>query len=115
MKLALTLPGGSGGFAISPPPHFNNQLKDLGSVFSGVANIAFLIAGFLLVFWFSWGVFEYLFAGGDKAGLEKARKRITWAIVGFFITMLAFAISQFAQQIFPQSLNSVQNVTAPAP
>src|SRR3989344_7229897 len=101
-KIAVTLPGGTS--VTSPASGFNN----LGDLFSGLANIAFFIAGFLMLSWFAWGVFEYIFAGGDKAALEKARKRITWAIVGFFITMLAFAISQFAEQIFPQTLNEIK-------
>src|SRR3990167_4694958 len=108
-KLALSLPGGTN--IDSPTTSFTN----LGDLFSGLANIAFFIAGFLMLSWFAWGVFEYIFAGGDKAALEKARKRITWAIVGFFITMLAFAISQFAEQIFPQTLNEIKEVSEPAP
>lgn len=71
----------------------------LGDIISGFFQIAFFLAGFLAFFWFVWGAFQYIFAGGDKEKLGKARSRITWAIVGLIIVALAFTISQFAQQI----------------
>ena len=49
----------------------------------------------------------------SRAILEKARKRITWAIVGFIIVVAAFLISQFVQQIFPPQPNGVQNIRPP--
>lgn len=110
-KIALSFPGPSGTIITNPvqASGFNN----LGNLISGLANIAFYIAGFLLLSWFAWGVFQYIFAGGDKEKLSKARSRITWAIVGFFITALAFAIAQFTEQIFPQINPPVTNITAP--
>lgn len=85
----------------------------LADIFNGLANIVFFIAGFLMLFWFSWGVFQYIFSGGSKDGLAKARSRMTWAVVGFFITALAFAISQFASQIFPNINPAVTPVSLP--
>lgn len=89
------------------------RFNNLGELLTGLYGVVFYIAGFLLLFWFAWGVFQYIFAGGDKAALGKARSRIIWAVVGFFITMLAFAISQFIGQIFPQINPPITNVTPP--
>lgn len=71
----------------------------LGTVLSDLYQIAFLLASFLAFFWFCWGAFQYIFAGGDKEKIAKARSRITWSIIGLIIVALAFALAQFAQQI----------------
>ncbi len=78
------------GFAIKEPT--------LGGVISAFLNLALMVGGFLMLFWFAWGVFQYIFAGGSKEGLSYARKRIIWSIVGFVILILAFAISQFLKE-----------------
>lgn len=72
----------------------------LGEFITNLGNVVFYIAGALLIIWLVWGVFQYIFAGGDKEKLAGARKRLTWAIVGFIIIVLAFSVSQFAQGLF---------------
>ena len=98
-QLALQL----GGYDVGKFPGLNDNLRNatLGSALSQVLNIVFVVAGFLMFFWAFWGVFEYIFAGGNKEGLGKARAKITWVIVGFIILSLAFAISQYIEQLFP--------------
>ncbi|MBI2011484.1 hypothetical protein HYS91_01815 [Candidatus Daviesbacteria bacterium] len=92
-------------------PGTNIGIKDatLGALITGFLDIAFLIAGFLLFFWLVWGVFQYLFAGGNKERLGQARTRLTWAFIGFIIVILAFSVSKFVQGIFP--IPSPQNQT----
>lgn len=86
----------------------------LGDLITKLLNLTFTVAAFLMFFWAIWGVFQYIFAGGNKEGLAKARSRITWAIVGFIITLLAFIISQFIQQIFPAQPNlNITDITQP--
>lgn len=85
----------------------------LGSLVSQILVVVFVISSVLLMFWGVWGVFQYIFSGGDKQALEKARKRITWAIVGFIIVVAAFLISQFVHDIFPPQPQGVQNVRTP--
>lgn len=70
-----------------------------GNVFSAATQIIFYIALFTALYWVSWGIFEYLFAGGAKEKLAGARKRITWAIVGLIFVLLAYLIAQYAAQI----------------
>ena len=77
---------------------FSSSSK-IGDILTGLFEIVVLLAAFLAFIWFVWGAFQYIFAGGNKESLAKARARITWAIVGLIITLLAFLVAQFAQQI----------------
>src|SRR5438477_256368 len=83
------------GFGVGLKPEFTN----LSSLMSGFFQIGFYLATFLAFIWFVWGAFQYIFAGGDKEKLGKARARITWAIVGLIIVALAFLVAQYAGQI----------------
>lgn len=110
-KLALTLPGGQ---QIPNPPGFRAEYTSLGSVLSATFNVALFAAGFLMVVWLFWGIFQYIFAGGSKEGLAKARQRITWALVGFIIFIISFALSQWIQTLVPQSLpRGIQSISLP--
>jgi hypothetical protein len=71
----------------------------IGGFVSELYQVAFLIATFVALYWLAWGVFEYIFAGGDKQKLSSARGRITWAIVGLVFVLLAFLIAQYGAQI----------------
>lgn len=93
---------------INPTPQF----KNLGDFITSLLNVVIYITAFVMVFWLFWGVFQYIFAGGEKEKLNKAKARITWAIVGFLIVVIALAISQFIQGIFPVG-NKVTNITPP--
>lgn len=109
-KLALNIPGS--GSIQSPYPQINNLT--LGSIISLFLPTVLYIAGFMMLFWTFWGVFQYIFAGGEKGALSQARQRITWAIIGFFLVMLAFAISSYTESIFPQRLpKGIQTITIP--
>lgn len=113
-EIALTLPGASGGITINPSPA--PAFTDLGGLISGLLNIGFFIAGFLMVAWMFWGVFQYIFSGGNKEGLAKARKRIMYAAIGFTIISAAFLISDYAKNnTFRRISVPVKNVTIPTP
>lgn len=71
----------------------------LGDILSQALSMITLLAAFLSFIWFVWGAFHYIFAGGDKEQLAKARSRMTWAIVGLFLTLLAYLIAQFVAEI----------------
>ena len=121
-KLALTLPGPAvgGNLNVSNYPGFDFKhtlnpfaATSLADVISGFLDITFFIVGFLLLAWLSWGIFQYIVAGGKKEDLAKARARITYALVGFAIVVLAFAISKYAQEIFPSQTVQVKDITPP--
>lgn len=83
----------------NPGTGLKPELNNLGSLLSGFYSIAFYLVTFLAFIWFVWGAFQYIFAGGDKEKLAKAKARLTWAVVGLVIFILAFVIAQFAAQI----------------
>ncbi len=97
-KLALTLPGGH--TIANPVDNPVAKITDLGSFVSGLLNIAFFVAAFLAFYFLVWGAFAYMMAQGDKENLAKARARITYAIIGLIVVLLAYFIAQFAGEIF---------------
>ena len=76
-----------------------NKFTNLGGVVSGLLEITFMMAFFLSFIWLVWGAFQYIFAGGNKESLGKARQRITWAIAGLLLVSIAFLVAQFAVEI----------------
>lgn len=106
----LELPGGQKLFS---PEGLNPNLNSLGGIISAALDLAILAAAVLMFFWMIWGVFQYIYAGGDKESLGHARKRITMALVGFIITILALAMSQFARTIIPFRDQRIQTISVP--
>ncbi len=104
MKLALTLPGFS---PIPQPsglkPEFTNNTANLASILTPLLNIIFFLAAFVSFYYVIWGAYSYITAQGKKEDLAKARARITWAIIGLIVVLLAFSFSQFiANKFMPQ-------------
>lgn len=102
-KLSLALPGfdpsGYRGIENVPGLKFSGGQASLGAILSDLFTIALYLAIFLTFFWLVWGTFQYLFAGGNKESLAKARSRITWAIIGLVIVILAFTLTQLVEDI----------------
>jgi NADH:ubiquinone oxidoreductase subunit 6 (subunit J) len=83
-------------------------------------NVLFYVGAILVFAWLVWGVFAYILARGEKEDLAKARARIMWALIGFLFLIISFAISQYAQGIFPLTTSKdapveVKQVTTPPP
>lgn len=99
-------------FNANPAKNFPNM--KIGDLLSSGLELILYLTGALMFIWLVWGIFQYIFAGGDKEALGKAQKRITYAIVGFLLVAIAFAISQYLQTIFPQNLpGGVTPITKP--
>ena len=71
----------------------------LGTIITNALDLVIFLAAFLAFFWFVWGAFHYIFSGGNKEQLGKARSRMTWAIVGLILVLLAYLIAIFASEI----------------
>ena len=110
-QLALQL----GGYDVGKFPGLNDNLRNatLGSALSQVLNIVFVVAGFLMFFWLTWGVFQYIFAGGNKEALAKARSRMIWVFVGFIIILLSFAIKDYLFEVVAPQTPPIKTMTAP--
>lgn len=59
-----------------------------------VASLLFLI----------WGGIQWTMSGGDKGGVEAARNKIIYAIVGLVLTLLSFFIVTVIGQMFGVTL-----------
>jgi len=108
----LKLPGMKESFSY---PDLNPSLsgQPLGVIITQFLSVMLFIAGFLSFFWFAWGVFDYIFAGGNKESLGKARKKMTWAIVGFILFVVSFGLIQYAETIFKPQAIQVQDLGIP--
>lgn len=76
------------------------KILQLGTVISGLVGLAMIIAALLAFIYLVWGGIEWIGSGGDKAGLEAARNRITNAFVGLFIVAAAWAITKLIETFF---------------
>jgi uncharacterized membrane protein len=118
MNLFLQVPG-SDIILNGPAGLEKNFPKDqvtIGYFITKSLPLFLYIMSFVMAFWVFWGVFQYIFAGGDKNALAAARKRIQWALVGFLLIVVMILVAQYAGQIFPQLLpNGVTNISTPTP
>jgi len=68
-------------------------LRTLLNILLGAAGVVSFI--FLL-----WGGLQWIMAGGDKEGTEKARKKITAALIGLAIVFSAYALLYILRVLF---------------
>jgi uncharacterized membrane protein YgcG len=69
------------------------------ALLSRLLSIVVAIAAILLLIFLLWGGVEWIASGGDKSKVEKARNRITQAIVGMIVLATTIAIFMFIQSI----------------
>lgn len=70
----------------------NFGFTDAPTTINTVINIILSIAGLAAFVFILWGAFDYVTAGDDAGKTEKARKKITNAVVGLILVALAFVI-----------------------
>lgn len=94
----LTL-AGSGDIDVEPRGDID-KIQNIGDLISAAIGAAFLIA-FLLVFvMLVWGGIQWITSGGDKENTQKARDRITHALVGLAIIAGAWALMKVIEFFF---------------
>jgi len=72
------------------------------NIIKGIAGLAGLVAtGFLIV-----GGFTYITSSGNPEQLDKAKRTITWSLIGLAIVIAAFVISSIVTTIATQSFGS---------
>jgi hypothetical protein len=88
------------------------DLKNVDSKFQGITrltpslyvkaalNTLLGLAGIIAFFFLLWGGISWIIAGGDKEGTDKARKRITSALIGLAIVFSAYALIFIIQALF---------------
>ncbi len=76
------------------------QISDIGSFIGAIVTLLFIIAGILVFVYLVWGGLQWLTSGGDSASTQKARDRITAALVGLAIIALAYALYSLIRYFF---------------
>lgn len=86
------------------------KITDIGKLISALVGSVLIIAALLAFLYLILGGIKWITSGGDKAGMEEARNKITHAIVGLIIVGAAWAIMTLVQnflgvQIIGGSIN----------
>lgn len=73
------------------------QITDIGQLISALVGTVLIIAALLAFLYLILGGIKWITSGGDKAGMEEARNKITHAIVGLIIVGAAWSIMTLVQ------------------
>lgn len=91
-NISITNVGGNIANSIS-------NIKPSGIV-SVVIQALLGVAGIIAFIFLLWGGLQWILSGGDKEGTEKARKRITAALIGLAIVFSAYALLFIVRAVF---------------
>lgn len=72
----------------------------LPNIITFLITASLIVAAVVFFFMLVWGGIEWITSGGDKAGNENARKKITNALVGLAIVFSAWAIVTLIKVVF---------------
>ena len=86
---------------VTPPSRFD--ATGLEGIILGIIGWLSILAGALAVMAVVYSGIMYITAGGDSAKAEKAKNNLVWAIIGVVITVLAYVIIQWVQDILSGS------------
>lgn len=75
-------------------------IENLGSIISAVIGVAFLLAFLIFLVMLIIGGIQWISSGGDKESVQKAKDRITHALIGLVIVACTWAIIQIVQNFF---------------
>jgi hypothetical protein len=99
MKLLAQTPGGQDVqnlFGTVKPPSnaaiYDNPVAGLGMLISLGIQLFLVFAGLALLIYLLWGAYDWISSGGDKEKLGKARQKITNAILGIILAIVALSI-----------------------
>lgn len=70
------------------------KITDLKSLFGFVMNLVLGVGFSLVLIMLALGFIQYIMSQGDKAGVEKAQKWVTYAVIGGLGLFLVFALRQ---------------------
>jgi hypothetical protein len=80
------------------------KIGDVGMLISALVGTLLIVAALLAFFMLIMGGIQWITAGGDKAGMETARNKITHAIVGLIIVGAAWAVMILVQNFLGVSI-----------
>jgi hypothetical protein len=92
----------------------NMKIESVGVLIQAVVGTLLIVAAVLAFLYLILGGIQWITAGGDKAGMEAARNKITHAIVGLVIVGAAWAVMMLVQSFLGVTLIG-KGVTLPSP
>lgn len=103
--LALTIKNNGQDWIITPPNGVPGGEPGMGEIIikTGI-NILLVVAVLLALFFLVWGGLDYISSEGKKDKIERAKKKITFAVLGLLIVFGAFFIVTFVGNIFGTNL-----------
>lgn len=87
-------------------PALNTNIRDIGGTeflnkfIPNLITLSFVIGAIIFVAIIIIGAIQWILSGGDKAGIESARGKITNAIIGLIILLSLFAIIYVVENFF---------------
>ena len=83
-----------------PGLKFTNQATFIGELVTNILPIIFAFAGFVSVIIIVISGIQFITSSGNPEAAAGARNRLIYALIGFVIIILAFAITQIIDKIF---------------
>ncbi len=100
-------------------PQSNGQnlvnITNLGTLISAIVGVLLIISALLAFFYLILGGISWITSGGDKAGMEAARNKITHAIVGLVIVGAAWSIMMLLQNFLGINVIGGSGINFPRP
>jgi len=85
---------------ITVPKPTGFAFDNIGKLISNAVALGLIIAALLVFVYLVFGGIQWITSGGDKAGVESARNRITAALIGLVIVAAAWAIIKIIEAFF---------------
>ena len=89
-----------GQSTITVPQPEQVKITDIGKLIGNIVSLFMIVAALLTFVFLIWGGVEWIMSGGEKAGTEAARNRITNAFIGLFVVFAAWAIIKVIETFF---------------
>ncbi len=109
--LSTAFAAGSGNVSIGDPGVGLGRIADIGYLISAAIGTVFIVSGILVFTMLVWGGIQWISSGGDKDATQKAKDRITHALVGLSIVAGAWAVTKLVEFFFGISI--IGGVTLP--
>jgi len=84
--------------------HTPTSYVDVGRLVANLYVTLVIVSGIAAFIYLALGGFQYITSGGDKAGLEAARNKITYSLLGLAIVVGVYAISYIIMEVFGVSI-----------
>ena len=87
----------------------------IGKLLSNIFIAMIIVGAIILIIMIIWSGIAMIIGGHDKERIETARRRLTYAIVGFVILICVFAIASFIGNFLGLEFFKTLNLPFPTP